>query len=144
MQGQVESYKRRFGVYPASVYADKIYRTRDNLRFCKKHGVRLSGPRLGRSQKMTPVNIDRLKVEAAQARQDERDRIPIEGKFGQAKRRYGISRVMTKFASTSETAFALCFLVMNLERWLAAAIFLCLFFEEQKSNFGTEMGCFYR
>ena len=119
-----------------------IYRTRDNLRFCKKHGIRLSGPRLGRPPIMTPENIDRLKAEAAQARQDEKDRIPIEGKFGQAKRRYGISRVMTKLASTSETAIALCFLVMNLERWLAA-IFLCLFFKEQKSNFGTEMGCFY-
>jgi transposase, IS5 family len=143
LQGQVKSYKRRFGVYPVSVHADKIYRTRDNLRFCKKHGIRLSGPRLGRPPKMTPENIDRLKAEAALARQDERDRIPIEGKFGQAKRRYGISRVMTKLASTSETAIALCFLVMNLERWLAA-IFLCLFFKEQKSNFGSQMGCFYR
>jgi IS5 family transposase len=143
LKGQVKAYKRRFGVYPESVHADKIYRTRGNLRFCKKHSIRLSGLRLGRPPKITPDNADRLKAEAALARQDERDRISIEGKFGQAKRRYGINRVMTKLACTSETAIALCFLVMNLERWLAT-IFLCLFFKERKSNISHETGSFYR
>ena len=38
---------------------------------------------------------------------------------------------MTKLAATSETAIALCFLVMNLEKWLAA-IFLCLYVKELK------------
>jgi hypothetical protein len=76
----------------------------------------------------------RLQAEALQARQDELDRIPIEGKFGQGKRRFGIGRLLTKLASTSETAIVLCFLVMNLEKWLAA-IFLCLFFKERKSYF---------
>jgi len=36
---------------------------------------------------------------------------------------------MAKLASTSETAVAMCFLVMNLEKWLAA-IFLRLFFKD--------------
>lgn len=141
LQDQVEAYKRRFGVYPESVHADRIYRTRDNLRYCKKWGIRLSGPRLGRPPKKTPENAQRLKAESALARQDEIDRIPIEGKFGQAKRRYGINRVMTKLASTSETAIALCFLVMNLEKWLAA-IFLCLFFKELQSDCEPEMAGF--
>ena len=55
----------------------------------------------------------------------------LQGKFGQGKRRFGIGRLMTKLASTGETAIALCFLVMNLEKWLAA-ILLCLFFKERK------------
>ncbi|MDY6856013.1 MAG: transposase, partial [Thermodesulfobacteriota bacterium] len=59
----------------------------------------------------------------------------------QAKRRYGIGRVMTKLATTSETAIALCFLVMNLEKWLKA-IFLRLFFKELKSNFLFEQEIF--
>jgi len=139
LQGQVQAYKRRYGVYPVSVHADRIYRTRDNRRFCKKHDIRLSGPRLGRPPKMTPENASRLKAEAALARQDECDRVPIEGKFGQAKRRYGLGRVMTKLAPTSETAIAICFLVMNLEKWLKA-IFLHLFFKELKSNFLLEQG----
>ncbi len=131
-KAQVESYKRHFGHYPVSLHADRIYRSRDNLRYCKKHGIRLSGPRLGRPPKKTPENAARLEAEAVQARQDELDRIPIEGKFGQAKRRFGIGRLMTKLDRTSETAIAVCFLVMNLEKWLAA-IFLCLFFKEQKT-----------
>lgn len=133
LQSQVEAYLRRVGAYPESVHADRIYRTRDNRRYCKKHGIRLSGPRLGRPPKQTPENAARLKAEAKQARQDELDRIPIEGKFGQAKRRFGLGRLLTKLASTSETAIELCFLVMNLEKWLAA-IFLFLFFKEQKSR----------
>ncbi|MDY6857555.1 MAG: transposase, partial [Thermodesulfobacteriota bacterium] len=76
-----------------------------------------------------------------QAYRDECDRVPIEGKFGQAKRRYGIGRVMTKLATTSKTAIALCFLVMNLEKWLKA-IFLRLFFKELKSNFLFEQELF--
>ena len=142
LQDQVKAYKQRFGVYPESVHADRIYRTRDNRRYCKKHGIRLSGPRLGRPPKVTPENAAQLKAEANLARQDERDRIPIEGKFGQGKRKYGIGRVMTKLASTSETAIALCFLVMNLERWLAA-IFLRLFFKERESFFKAQIGLFF-
>lgn len=87
---------------------------------------------------MTPENASRLKSENAMARQDELDRIPIDGKFGQAKCRHGISRAMTKLAPTSETAIALCFRVMSIERWLAA-IFLCLLFKEHKSNNNIQM-----
>jgi hypothetical protein len=36
---QIKRYHRRFGVYPASVHADKIYRTRANRAFCKAHGI---------------------------------------------------------------------------------------------------------
>jgi len=48
---------------------------------------------------------------------------------------------MTKLASTSETAIALCFLVMNLETWLAA-IFLRLFFKERGSCLTTKWALF--
>jgi len=142
LQGQVEAYKQRFGFYPVSVHADRIYRNRSNLRYCKKWNIRLSGPRLGRPPKVTPENIDYLKSQAVQARQDERDRIPIEGKFGQGKRTYGIGRLMTKLPKTSETAIAMCFLVMNLKRWLEA-ILLRLFFKEQKSILGIDIMTFF-
>ncbi|MDY6856592.1 MAG: hypothetical protein SWO11_18180, partial [Thermodesulfobacteriota bacterium] len=49
--------------------------------------------------------------------------------------------VMTKLATTSKTAMALCFLVMNLEK-LLKAIFLRLFFKELKSNFLLEQKLF--
>lgn len=127
--GQIERYKKRFGFYPKSVHADQIYRTRVNRDYCKTHGIRISGPPLGRPPKRTAENQAELIEKSLQARQDEIERIPIEGKFGQAKRRYSLGRVMTKLAKTSETTISLCFLVMNLEKWLKA-ILLCLFFKE--------------
>jgi len=120
---QVEAYRKRFGFYPASVHADKIYRNRDNIRFCKKYGIRLSGPPLGRPSNQSEKRTEALK----QARQDELDRIPIEGKFGQAKRRFSLSKIMCKLALTSQTAIAVVFLVMNLEKWLQAFLFSLVF-----------------
>jgi len=120
---QVKAYRRRFGFYPASVHADKIYRNRDNIKFCKKYGIRLSGPALGRPPKQMDKRIEVQK----QARRDELDRIAIEGKFGQGKRRFSLSKIMCKLASTSEAAIAVIFLVMNLEKWLQSFIFSLLF-----------------
>lgn len=120
LQHQIEAYREKFGFYPSSVHADKIYRTRDNIKFCNSHGIRLSGPRLGRP----PSDQSRRKELRRQARRDEIDRIPIEGKFGQGKRRFGLSKIMCKLAQTSETAIAITFLVMNLEKWLKVFIFL--------------------
>ena len=127
---QVYAYKKRFGFYPSSVHADKIYRNRNNIKFCKKHEIRLSGPPLGRPPKDSSKRMASRKM----ARQDEIDRIPIEGKFGQGKRRFSLSRIMCKLAKTSETSIAVVFLVMNLEKLLKAALlnfFVCFgpFFE---------------
>ncbi len=47
----VNNYYRRFGFYPKAVIADKIYRNRKNISFCKSLGIRLSGPPLGRPAK---------------------------------------------------------------------------------------------
>ena len=115
LKGQVESYRRRFGCYPVSVHADKIYRTRDNLRYCREKGIRLSGPPLGRPRLMTKEEATR---EKRKRRIDERYRIPIEGKFGQGKRRFSLDRIMSKLAVTSGSTISVIFLVMNLEKLL--------------------------
>jgi len=119
---QIKAYRARHGFYPASVHADKIYRTQGNRKFCKKHGIRMSGPKLGRPPKLTEENKVRLQEARQQAHQDELDRIPIEGKFGLGKRRYGLNRIMTKLSFTSKTSIAITFLVMNLEKWLKAIL----------------------
>ena len=123
LEDQIEAYRKRFGFYPSSVHADKIYRNRNNIKFCKSKGIRLSGPRLGRPPKL----LSKKHQQQRQSRQDEIDRIPIEGKFGQAKRRFSLSRIMCKLAKTSETAIAIIFLVMNLEKMLKV---LLLFFSD--------------
>ena len=56
LQEAIERYREREGHYPRRVLADKIYRNRDNLNYCKLHGIRLSGPALGRPKK-TNVRI---------------------------------------------------------------------------------------
>jgi len=132
LEQQIKTYKKRFGFYPASVHADRIYRNRNNIKFCKKHTIRLSGPRLGRP----PKRLAKQQELQKQFRQDEIDRIPIEGKFGQAKRRFGLSRIMCKLAKTAETAIAMTFLVMNLEKWLK--VFLFVFFNTHKLLFGSK------
>ena len=115
---QAKRYRDRFGYYPTSIHADKIYRTRANRRWCKKRNIRLSGPPLGRPQKLTEVNKLEVKLQKQLVRQDEVDRVDIEGRFGHTKRRYGLDRVMAKLTDTSECVVALVFLVMNLEKIL--------------------------
>jgi hypothetical protein len=114
LKAQAEAYKARTGYYPESIHADKIYRTRGNLRYCKTLGIRLSGATLGRPPASEEDRKERLRVQRA----DEIDRIEIEGKFGTGKRRYSLSRIMTKLKDTSEHAIALVFLVMNLDKIL--------------------------
>lgn len=137
---QLESFRERFGCYPESVHADKIYRNRDNRRYCEKHNIRLSGPRLGRPPKITEYNAEIQKAAKLQARQDEIDRNAVEGKFGQGKRRYSLNRIMTKLSCTSETVIMISFLVMNLNRWLATLVFL--FFQRAKVFFSILQSVF--
>ena len=113
LQRVVQEYFDRYGYYPEIVCGDKIYRSRDNLTFCKKNGIRLSGPKLGR-----PYIDPKKKRELARIEQtDERMRIPIEGKFGEGKRCYTLDRLYTKLKETSETSIMMSFIVMNLGRF---------------------------
>jgi IS5 family transposase len=114
LQKQAEAFKVRTGSYPESIHADKIYRTRDNLRWCQKRNIRLSGPPLGRR----PSEESERAILRQQQRIDEKIRIDIEGRFGTAKRRYSLDRIMTKLRRTSETTIAMIFLVMNLDKIL--------------------------
>ncbi len=118
LESQVDKYYQRFGCYPESLHVDQIYRTRANRAWCKKRGIRLSGPPLGRR----PTNRSPELIQ--QQREDERYRNAIEGKFGQAKRRYGLGRVMAKLSETAESSIAITFLVMNLEQLLKQLLML--------------------
>jgi transposase, IS5 family len=123
LEEQIERYKQRFGFYPESVHVDKIYRNHDNRRFCRKHGIRISGPPLGK-----PIEgAEELKEQRRLMYQDEIDRIAVEGKFGQGKRRFGLALIMTKLAQTSEVAIMVSFIVMNLEKILAGILSFVLF-----------------
>jgi len=123
LEEQIKRYKQRFGFYPESVHVDKIYRNNDNRRFCKKHGIRISGPPLGKPIEET----EKLKEQRRLQYQDEIDRIAVEGKFGQGKRRFSLALIMTKLAQTSEVAIMVSFIVMNLEKILSGILSFLLF-----------------
>jgi hypothetical protein len=76
LKDQIEAYRDFTGSYPESVHVDKIYRTRENLTWCKDRGIRISGSPLGRPPK--EVSVQKKK----QALEDEKVRNGIEGKFG--------------------------------------------------------------
>ena len=116
---QIETYKKRFGYYPASVHADSLYRTRENRRYCKNLGIRLSGKPLGRPKKRTAENASELKVQRQLEYQDEIDRIAVEGKFGNCKRKGTLGRIMAKLDHTSESVIHVAIAVLNLNKWLA-------------------------
>jgi IS5 family transposase len=112
----IERYRERYGHYPESVHADKIYRTLSNRMWCKERDIRLSGVPLGRP----PKDVEKNRARRRQIREDEGVRNAVEGMFGKAKRRYGLARVMARLAESSLCVVSITFLVMNLDRLLAA------------------------
>ena len=78
------------------VLADQIFRNRANRAFCKVHGIRLSGPRLGRPPKETDRDVIR------QERLDGARRNAMEGKFGEGKTSYGLDRTMARLKDSSQ------------------------------------------
>ena len=107
LQKQIERYRDDYGYYPESVHADAIYRSRENRAYCKERNIRLSGKPLGRPSKNT-------KEQKKQFRKDELLRIPVEGRIGNGKRKYGWDCIMSKRKDTSETCIGLVALVLNI------------------------------
>lgn len=99
----VERYKKRMGYYPKKVFADKIYCNRANRKRLKELKIDLVAKPLGRPSKAMEPNHIRPG-----------DRNPIEGKFGQAKTRYGLNRIKARLADTSLSWIATIIMVLNL------------------------------
>ncbi|MES7591077.1 transposase, partial [Cutibacterium acnes] len=118
LQASVEAYRKRYGFYPEAVLADKIYRNRENLNYCKSLGIRLSGPKLGRPSKEDQKDHKTLE------NSDASERNAVEGKFGEGKRRYGLGLIRSRLQDTSETVIALQFLIMNIEQKLRVLFYL--------------------
>lgn len=124
--GAINRYKERTGHYPERVLVDKIYRTRKNIQFCTEHGIRISGPKLGRPKKDSQVD---KKTEY----QDCKDRIAIERAFALAKQRYGLDKIVTKLDETTRSSIILSVIVMNISKIMG--IFLRQFLYTPFSGF---------
>ena len=102
-------YFEREGHYPERVLADKIYRNRENLNYCKLHGIRLSGPALGRPKK--DEQRDRQ-----QTYLDQNERVEVERQFSLAKRKCNLGKVTTKREETVGFTLAMSIVVLNLRK----------------------------
>ena len=120
LEEAVNRYYERFGYYPERVLADKIYRNKSNLNYCKEKGIRLSGPKLGRPKKDDSVD---KKVEY----QDHCDRNQVEGKFKEGKFKegkvaYGWNLIKGKLKESSEVMIQMIAIGMNLMHQLRRGV----------------------
>lgn len=122
LQDMIERYKKRTGHYPKRVLADKIYRNRDNLSYCKQHNIRLSGPALGRPKKVADIDKKQNYI-------DECERVEVERNFSLAKRKCGMGMIVTRLKETTCHSIAMSVLLLNLRKIdrLWAEILLLLF-----------------
>ena len=109
LQEMAERFREREGHYPCRILADKIYRNRENLNYCKEHGIRLSGPALGRPRKGEARD-------KAQDYRDECERVEVERRFSLAKRKCGMGLVTAKLRETAAHVIAMSVLVLNLRK----------------------------
>ena len=109
LRTMVERFREREGHYPSRILADKIYRNRENLSYCKERGIRLSGPALGRPRK------DEIR-DKAQNYLDECERVEVERRFSLAKRKCGMGLVTAKLQETAAHVIAMSVLVLNLRK----------------------------
>ena len=114
---QVENYKQTYGRLPAWLLADGIYLNRENRKFLKENDIKICGKPLGRPpkhDKLTTAQKYRKKKKGA-------ERNHVEGKFGQAKRGYGLNNIKARLPETSESWINTIIFVMNLVKLLQVA-----------------------
>lgn len=109
LKTSAENYKKRNGYYPAKINADQIYITRENRKWCKEKNILLNGKPLGRPTEQTKERIRELRRSVG-------ERNCVEGKFGQAKRWYGMGNIHAKLQTTSESMIGAIVVVLNLIR----------------------------
>ena len=121
-----ERYHERTGHYPERILVDKIYRNRKNLAYCKEHGIRLSGPALGRPKKDPSKDRKTEYMDAV-------DRIEVEREFSLAKRCYGLGLICTKLDTTTRSSIVLSIIAMNISR--ITALSFAIFWKIDFSRF---------
>jgi len=130
-QDAIERYRKRTGHYPERVLVDQIYRTRENRAYCKEHGIRMSGPRLGRPKKAGEGKCGKVEY------QDNADRIEVERFFSAEKRVSGGGLITVRLEETALAAIALSVFVTNLFAVPTGTVFLLYFMEPRENLSGS-------
>ncbi len=139
LREMAERFRVREGHYPSWILADKIYRNREDLSYCKAHGIRLSGPALGRPKKGETRD-------KAQDYRDECERVEVERRFTLAKRKCGMGLVTAKLRETAAHVIAMSVLVLNLRKIQRALLRMLAYLLEilaQKKNWALVQWTLY-
>jgi len=133
---QVEAYRELHGYYPDLVQVDKAYSTKENRKWLKERGIRITAPPLGRKPKIKENAYQKRKKKKEAA-----ERNHIEGKFGQGKNGYRLNQIRAKLKNTSESWVACIFFVMNLMNYqricrkVEQKVIYCAFFKRVEKLF---------
>ena len=123
LKEQVESYRALHGYYPELAQVDKIYATRENRRWFKEKGIRMTAAPLGRPSKQQAESY----YQKRKRKKEATERNAIEAKFGQGKNGYNLNQIRAKLRETSESWISCIFFVMNLLKY-EKDYFLSLFY----------------
>jgi transposase, IS5 family len=109
LKKQVEDYFRLNSYYPKVIITHKIYGNQENRKWLKDFGIVYYGKPLGRPSANHKTPYRQRKYGEEQGMRND-----VEGKFGQGKNGYNLSKIRARVARTSESRIAAIFFVMNL------------------------------
>ncbi len=119
---QLELYKRRFGMLPKKIQADKLYLGKENRKHIKSCHVNCYNRPMGRPPK------EENDTHAEDKKRAIGERNEIEGTFGTTKRVYRADDIRAKLDQTADTWIGACFFAKNIMKFLRGL--LCLIFEK--------------
>lgn len=117
---QLELYKKRFGMLPQEIQADKLYLGKTNRNLIKDCHVNCYNHPLGRPPK------EENDCHAEDKKRALGERNEIEATFGTSKRVYRANNIRAKLDNTADTWIGACFFAKNVMKFLRGL--LCLIF----------------
>ena len=117
---QLELYKKRFGMLPQEVQADKLYLGKANRNLIKDCHVDCYNHPLGRPPK------DENDCHAEDKKRAIGERNEVEATFGTSKRVYRANDIRAKLDDTADTWIGVCFFAKNVMKFLRGSS-LCHF-----------------
>lgn len=117
---QLELYKKRFGMLPQEIQADKLYLGKTNRNLIKDCHINCYNHPLGRPPK------EENDCHAEDKKRVIGERNEIEATFGTSKRVYRANNIRAKLDNTADTWIGACFFAKNVMKFLREL--LCLIF----------------
>ena len=130
---RIEAFRDRTGHYPEAVMVDAIYRTKENIAYCEKRNIRITGKPLGNKKKSPKMSKKEKQIEY----KDSVVRIAVERFFSLIKLHYGAGLIMPRLSNSAINSIALSILVANLFATLPKGTIMHFFLEESFEGFNV-------